>query len=143
MKDKYIKLFLKYSMLFSYGGMMYMTLETLFRCKTAYAMGVCGGLAFVIIGCINNIIPWSMSLVKQCMIGGVCVVTPLELFFGLLFNQNHNIWDYREIPLSFFDGQICIPFTILWCFVSLLAVIIDDYLRYFIFDEEKPHYNII
>ncbi len=140
--NKYIKLFLKYSMLFSYGGIVYMTLEEIFRQRTAYSMAICGGLAFIIIGCLNNIIPWSMSLVKQCLIGGICVVTPLELIFGLIVNQNHAVWDYREVPLSFFDGQICVPFTILWCFISLIAIVVDDYLRYYIFNEEKPHYKL-
>ena len=129
-------------MLFSYGGMVYMTLEILFRQRTAYSMGVCGGLAFIIIGCLNNIIPWSMSLIRQSLIGGICVITPLELFFGLIVNQNHTIWDYRNAPLSLFDGQICIPFTILWCFISIAAIILDDYLRYYIFNEEKPRYKL-
>ena len=139
--NKYIKSFLKYSMLFAYGGMIYMTLEEIFRQRTAYSMGICGGLAFIIIGCLNNVIPWSMSLIKQCLIGGICIVTPLELIFGELFNRTYEIWDYRAIPLNF-DGQICVPFTILWCFVSLVAIILDDYLRYYIFNEEKPYYKL-
>lgn len=139
--NKYIKLFLKYSMLFSYGGMLYMTLEMLFRQRTAYSMGIVGGLAFIIIGCLNNIIPWSMSLIKQCLIGGICVITPFEYLFGILVNKDYSIWDYRLTPLNF-QGQICVPFTILWCFVSLIAIILDDYLRYYIFNEEKPHYKI-
>ena len=139
--NKNIKLFLKYSMLFTYGGMVYMTLEEIFRQRTAYSMGVCGGLAFIIIGCLNNVIPWSMSLLKQCLIGGICIVTPLEFIFGELINRTYEIWDYRAMPLNF-DGQICVQFTILWCFVSLVAIILDDYLRYYIFIEEKPHYKL-
>ena len=139
--NKHFKLFSKYSVLFTYGGFVYMTLEMLFRQRTAYSMGICGGLAFIIIGCLNNLIPWSMSLLKQCLIGGICVVTPLELLFGEIVNTTYEIWDYREMPLNF-DGQICVLFTILWCFVSLVAIILDDYLRYYIFKEEKPHYKL-
>ena len=128
-------------MLFAYGGMIYMTLEEIFRQRTAYSMGICGGLAFIIIGCLNDVIPWSMSLIKQCLIGGICIVTPLEFSFGELFNRTYEIWDYRAISLNF-DGQICVPFTILWCFVSLVAIILDDYLRYYIFNEEKRHYKL-
>ena len=86
--NKYIKLFLKYSMLFAYGGMLYMTLEEIFRQRTAYSMGICGGLAFIIIGCLNNIIPWSMSLIKQCLIVCICVVTPVELILVFIVKQN-------------------------------------------------------
>ena len=139
--NKHFKLFSKYSVLFTYGGFVYMTLEMLFRQRTAYSMGICGGLAFIIIGCLNNLIPRSMSLLKQCLIGGICVVTPLELLFFFFLNTTYEIWDYREMPLNF-DGQICVLFTILWCFVSLVAIILDDYLRYYIFNEEKPHYKL-
>ena len=139
--NKHFKLFSKYSVLFTYGGFVYMTLEMLFRQRTAYSMGICGGLAFIIIGCLNNLIPRSMSLLKQCLIGGICIVTPVELIFGELFNRTYEIWDYREMPLNF-DGQICVPFTILWCFISLIAIILDDYLRYYIFNEGKPHYKL-
>lgn len=139
--NKFIKLFFKYSILFSYGGMIYMCLELLFRHKTHYTMAFCGGFAFVIIGCINNVISWDISLVKQCLIGGICVITPLEYLFGILFNQDYSIWCYKDIILNY-QGQICIPFTILWCFVSIIAIFLDDYLRYYIFNEEKPYYKI-
>lgn len=88
-------------MLFEYGGMLYMNLEEIFRQRTAYSMGVCGGLAFIIIGCLNNVIPWSMSLLKQCLIGGICIVTPLELIFGELINRTYEIWHYRTLLLNF------------------------------------------
>ena len=139
--NKYIKSFFKYSMLFAYGGIIYMTLEMLFRGHTDYYMSLCGGLAFILIGGLNNFIPWSMSFIKQCLIGGLCIITPLEYLFGILINQDYSIWDYREMPLNF-NGQICAPFTILWCFLSVIAIVLDDYLRYYIFNEEKPHYKL-
>ena len=37
-------------------------------------------------------------------------------------------------------GQICLPFTILWFFISILAIVLDDWIRYIMFDEEQPHY---
>ena len=27
--------------------------------------------------------------------------------------------------------------------ISIVVVVLDDYLRYFIFNEEKPHYNFL
>ena len=128
-------------MLFAYGGILYMTLEMLFRGHTDYYMSICGGFAFVLIGGLNNFIPWNMSFIKQCLIGGLCIITPLEYLFGILINQDYSIWDYRGIPLNL-NGQICVPFTILWCFLSIIAIVLDDYLRYYIFNEEKPHYKL-
>ena len=36
---------------------------------------------------------------------------------------------------------ICLPFTVAWYILSLLAIVLDDHLRYWIFGEEKPRYK--
>lgn len=141
MKEKIIKLVFKYSLLFSYGGMVYMCLELLFRGRTDPIMAFCGGLCFICIGGINNFIPWEMSFIKQCFIGGFLIVTPIEYIFGILFNQDYHIWNYCSTPLNF-QGQICLPFTLLWCIISIIAIVADDYLRYYIFNEDKPRYTL-
>ena len=139
---KYIKSIVKYFMLFCCGGMTYMTIEMVYRGYSDYTMAGLGGMAFAFIGCINNFIPWKMSLINQCLVGGILIVTPLEYLFGILFNQTYTIWDYRNIPLNI-DGQICLPFTLIWCLLSIVAIVIDDYIRYYAFDEEKPIYKLI
>lgn len=139
---KYIKSIIKYFMLFCCGGMTYMTIEMVYRGYSDYTMAVLGGMAFAFIGCINNFIPWKMSLINQCLVGGILIVTPLEYLFGILFNQTYTIWDYRNIPLNI-DGQICLPFTLIWCLLSIVAIVLDDYIRYYAFDEEKPIYKLI
>ena len=58
----------------------------------------------------------------------------LNLMLGL------HIWDYSDMPFNFL-GQICLPFTILWLFLSLLCIFVDDWLRHALFHEEKPHYR--
>lgn len=138
--SKTIKLFMKYSLLFSYGGFIYICLELLFRHRTSVEMLFAGGLSFIIIGALNEFISWDMPLVFQSLIGGI-IITIIELIFGVLFNQDFHIWDYRNIPLNYM-GQICVPFSLLWCLLSVVAIILDDYLRYYIFDEEKPKYKI-
>ena len=45
------------------------------------------------------------------------------------------------MPLNY-KGQICLPFSILWIFVSIAAVVLDDWLRYWLFGEERPHYTL-
>lgn len=135
------KLLLKYSILFSYGGMLYMILELIVRGRTHYLMSFCGGLCFVLIGMINEFISWDMSLTKQAIIGGIFIITPVELLFGILFNNTYDIWDYRNLKLNFL-GQISLEYSILWCFVAIAAIILDDYLRYYVFDEEKPRYKL-
>lgn len=137
-----LKSLLKYSVLLSYGGMLYVCIELIFRGRSDISMMFCGGLSFVFIGLINNIIPWEMPLWIQSIIGGFLVVTPLEYIFGLLFNQDFTVWDYRMQSFNV-NGQVCLLFSLLWCIISIAAIILDDYLRYWLFNEDKPHYKII
>lgn len=141
MDTKHIKLFFKYSILFSYGGFVYMILELLFRHRTHYTMAFLGGLCFIFLDAINELISWSTPLILQGIIGGCLIVTPLEYLFGVYFNKDFSIWCYTNMPFNF-QGQICLPFTILWCFVSIIGIVLADYLRYYIFNEEKPRYKI-
>lgn len=72
---------------------------------------------------------------------GACFITAMELVSGLILNVwlGLGIWDYSAIPLNFM-GQICLPFSILWVLLSVVAVVLDDWLRYWLFGEERPHY---
>lgn len=95
----------------------------------------------MLIGAINEVYTFEMPLVRQMAISAV-MVTIVELLAGLLINCDYSIWDYRNMPFNIL-GQICLPYTVLWFFLSLLAIVIDDYIRYWLFDEEKPHYRLI
>ena len=122
---------------------LYVWVEIMFRNRSDRSMALLGGTCGLLIGLCNNIIPWSMTLLQQALIGGFLIVTPMEYIVGkYIVNQDYSIWDYSNMPLNI-DGQICLPFTFIWCIISLGVIVLDDYLRYFIFGEEKPHYEII
>ena len=127
--------------LFCIGGLTYIAIELLWRGYSHWTMFLVGGLCFVLIGAINEVFTFEMPLVQQMAISAV-IVTIVELLAGLLINCDYSIWDYRNMPFNIL-GQICLPYTVLWFFLSLLAIIIDDYIRYWLFDEEKPHYRLI
>lgn len=137
-----IKLILKYIVLFIIGGFTYYLLEILFRGHSHWTMIILGGLCFTIIGSFNEYIPWELSIVSQ-MIYGAFVITGLELFTGEIVNKllGWNVWDYSNLPFNV-DGQICLAFFLLWIPVSGLAIVLDDYIRYWFFGEEKPHYSL-
>lgn len=126
--------------LFGIGGLTYIAIELLWRGYSHWTMFFVGGLCFILIGAINEVYTYEMPLVQQMGISAV-LVTMVELLAGLIINCNYNIWDYRNMPFNII-GQICLPYTALWFFLSLLAIIIDDYIRYWLFGEEKPHYKI-
>ena len=132
----------KYSFLFTFGGLAYLLIEIMFRGYTHWSMGILGGLCFVFIGLINTIMGFNFSLILQMLISSI-IITILELLTGLLLNVylDLNIWDYSAMPFNFM-GQICLLFSIGWCFLSLVAIFADDFIRWKIFHESKPHYRL-
>ena len=54
---------------------------------------------------------------------GSGIITAVELITGLVFNRDHSVWDYRDMPLHF-RGQICLPYMLLWVPVSLGAMVL-------------------
>ena len=124
------------------GGLLYVGIELLWRGHSHWTMFVLGGICFVLIGRINEVIPWSMPLWKQVLFG-VLIVTGLEFATGCIVNLwlGWNVWDYSDVPFNIL-GQICLPYILLWIPISLVGIILDDYLRHWIFKEEKPHYRV-
>lgn len=137
-----IKQWLKIFILFLIGGFIYVAIELGFRGHSHWTMFLLGGLCFILIGGLNNYIPWEMSIIKQGVIGAL-IITSLEFIFGLVLNLylDLGIWDYSNMPFNIL-GQICLPFSIAWFFLSLVAIFVDDWLRYVLFKEEKPHYHL-
>ena len=138
-----MKLLLKYLFLFLVGGIVYSIIEILFRGHTHWTMFIVGGVCFILLGLLNEITDWEMSLLWQVMDGGI-IITTVELITGCIVNLwlGWCVWDYSNMPLNFL-GQICLPFSLLWCLLSVIGIILDDWLRYIFFGEEKPRYKII
>lgn len=139
----YMKSIGKYLFLFIFGGLVYNLIELLYRGYSHWTMFILGGLCFVSVGLINNLFTWKTPIEFQCLIGGG-LITLLEFITGLVVNVklNWNVWDYSNVPLNFM-GQICLPFTIIWIFLSLIIIIVDDLLRWKFFKERKPKYYSI
>lgn len=137
-----MKVFSKEFILFIIGGLLYILIELSYRGHSHWTMFILGGLCFVLIGGINNYISWDMPIYEQMMIGSV-IITMLEFICGCIVNLwlGWDVWDYSNMPCNVL-GQICLPFSILWFFISLVAIVADDYIRYWLFDEEKPRYNL-
>lgn len=129
--------------LIAIGGSIYSFIEIIYRGYTHWTMVLVGGLAFYLIGRINEHIEWDMSIYKQMLIGAA-IVTILEFITGLIVNLifRWNVWDYSNVPFNIL-GQICLPFFIIWFFLSFLAIVLDDYLRYWLFNEDRPHYKFL
>lgn len=140
MKEKILRV-IKYIVLFLIGGAAYFGIEILWRGYSHWTMFLLGGLCFVIVGALNNWLPWEMDIEKQAGIG-VIIITVLEFIVGVIVNLvlKWNIWDYSLLPFNIL-GQISLPFTLIWIVLSAAIIVVDDWVRYKVFKEEKPKYT--
>ena len=103
--------------LFSLGGAAYVGLELLWRGRSHGSMFLAGGSCFLLLGRLRKApLPWLARAVS-----GAAVITGIELLTGLIFNRDHKVWDYRQMPMQFL-GQICLPYSLLWAPLSLGAM---------------------
>ena len=146
----------KYTILFAIGGMAYFLLENgvkgeetdriAKKCqeaniRVAYEAGeqqVC----FLCCGLLNENVKIKISFISQMVLSSV-IITVLELITGFIVNiwLKMDIWDYSHLPYNF-KGQICLLYSVFWFLISSVAIVLDDFLRYKLFNEEKPRYKI-
>jgi uncharacterized membrane protein len=125
-----------------YGGCAYVLVELIYRGYSHPSMFLVGGICFVGIGEINEFYPWDMPLISQMFISSV-FVTAIEFISGCILNLwlKLGVWDYSQMPYNL-CGQICLLFSIWWFFLSFIGIFLDDYIRWKVFNEEKPRYHI-
>ena len=138
-----MKQILKQIFLYIIGGLIYLLIEILFRGHTHWTMFIVGGLCFTLIGLLNECPNLRLSLISQGILGSI-IITTIEFISGIIINiiLKWNVWDYSNQPLNLL-GQICLPFSLAWIFLAIIAVFVDDILRYIIFKEEIPKYKIL
>lgn len=138
-----IRIMRKYLVLMTTGGLLYVVLELIWRGRSHWTMFLLGGICFVALGLINEILPWSMPLWRQ-ILTGTAIITVLEFIMGCIVNiwLGWNVWNYNGLPGNIL-GQICPQYCLLWLPVSLAGIVLDDWLRYWWWGEEKPKYKII
>ena len=113
----------KNCLLFYTGGMVYLSLELLYRGRSHGSMFLAGGLCFLLIGHMNRVEP-KLPLPLRAIVGAL-IVTTVELGTGMVFNRQYQVWDYRDQPGNFM-GQICPLFSALWIPLSLAAALLFE-----------------
>ncbi len=85
-------------------------------------------------------LPWEMPLITQAGISALAVIAT-EFVAGLILNValGLGIWDYSNMPGNIM-GQICPQFALLWFVVSIIGIVLMDWMRYAVEGGEKPHY---
>lgn len=131
---------LKNLLLIGIGGLLYILVELAWRGYSHWTMFLLGGLCFFLNGLINEVVPWCMPIWEQVLIGTINI-TILEFVTGCIVNLwlGWGVWDYSRLPGNVL-GQICPQYVLLWVPISLSIILLDDWLRYWILEEERPHY---
>lgn len=104
---------------------------------THITMGLLGGISMIVIHLTNDARRDGLNFFVQISLIAF-FITAIEFITGEIVNVRlgMNIWDYSDIPLNF-DGQICLPFVGIWLVLSAIGVVLDDYLRWKMFREDK------
>ena len=125
------------------GGSTYYLIEIWFRGFSHWTMFVLGGVALTFCSFQGEVMHWSEPMWIQ-IIRAVLFLTSLEFMTGIICNKwlKIGIWDYRDQPFQL-CGQICLPFSAAWIVVSAAAILLDDWLRWQLYGEDKPHYRWI
>lgn len=119
---KVIALFLIY-------GSIYYSLEVLFRGYSHISMFILAGVLGVAIGLINEITP-KINIWLETLIG-TAIATIGEGITGVIVNiiLNLKVWDYSDLPFTFFYGQCNLIFCLIWFILTYIVIKLDDYLR--------------
>jgi len=133
--------FYKYLFLFLLGGFTYFYIEILFRGYSHFSMIICGGLAFIFCGLINQLCTFKISIITQMLLSSI-IITVLEFITGYIVNiqLGWNVWDYSGLPYNLY-GQICLAYSFIWMILSLVCIFMDDLIRWKLFDEKKMEYT--
>lgn len=112
--------------IFLFGGAVYSLIEIIFRGFTHWSMTLTGGLCLLIMFRHFTARPYE-PLVMKCLFGAI-TITILEFIAGCIVNLwlDWEVWDYSGMMFNLF-GQICLPFSVLWFFISIPAVMLSNF----------------
>lgn len=122
-------------------GSIYVCLETLWRGYSHWTMFFVGGLVGLFASYQNRRTEWDVPFWRQVIRVDLFVLA-CEFVFGFILNilLDLNVWDYSDIPFNIM-GQVCLPFALIWLPLCAIAIVLDDYIEYWFFNGEKPHYK--
>jgi len=137
-KDKIFNMFV----IWLTGGIVYYFAEILFRGFSHFSMLICGGLCFLLVGNIGDLILNSkdniiISIIKIMLIGTM-IITTLEYITGMIVNVKYNlkVWDYSDMKYNV-NGQICLLYSFFWALISLICVYVYNVMEEYLFKKNQ------
>ena len=140
-----LKNIIRYVLLFILTGGIYYTIEMCYRGYSHWSMFILAGICGVcFIDTPNNIYSFEMDYIKQILMS-TTLCTCAEGLTGYIVNiwLGLNVWDYSNLPLSFFYGQCNLLFVGAWFILCAIGIILCDAYNYYICHIEPcPYYKI-
>lgn len=133
-----------YFVIFFTSGLIYIMLELLWRGRTHWTMFLCAGLCGLVMANINNNwLEFDTDFRIQVFVSALMCST-FEFFFGIIFNGDFSIWDYRGMwgTIHVLGDQVNIIFFGIWIIISVFGLPLLDYLQWKLGVAEEPYYRI-
>lgn len=138
-----MKSFMKYVLLFTFSGYIYVCMELLFRGRSDITMMFCASICVIPMVILNNQFSYEVDFLLQLVLCSI-FATFIEYIFGIIFNADYHIWDYRNMPFNI-DGMVCLPFSLLWMLIAAWVIPLMDWIDCYVFGykpDVKPYYKI-
>ena len=110
---KVLKVVVKLIFTYALCGGLYLMIEMLWRNHTFLSMFWLAGFLGLFAMFFNNIFSYETDYIIQVLSVSI-IATFFEGLFGNIYNMNYTIWDYRNLPLSFWNDQINLIFFLFW-----------------------------
>ena len=125
----------------AFSGVIYTSIELLFRGRTYWSMFFLAFIVGLLLSVINDeILEYDDYYEKQVLLGTfICIA--FEGLFGILFNQDFHIWDYRGLWGTFFFNQLNLIFCGAWMIITAFGIPLLDFVQYKLKMAPKPHYR--
>lgn len=131
---------IKYLFLFLTGGFAYGAVENLSRGYSHISMLIAGGICFILIGQLNNAAKRKKPIISRMAVSAL-IITTVEFIVGIIVNVwlKLNVWDYSYRPFNIM-GQVCLLYSLIWFFLSYIAIHLNELIRVFILKENRTNY---
>jgi len=112
---------------FVVGGLIYGTIEILFRGYTHWSMIMTGGVCFLLFYILNFML--NINFIGKCFLASF-IITSLELIVGYVVNIVYklNVWSYAGLPFNYM-GQVCLLYSSIWFLFGIPMTFLSNYIR--------------
>lgn len=141
MAQKAIRRAIEWILIMTFAGYVYVCLELLFRGRSDITMMFCASICVIPMFALNEWYTYDFNFIAQIVICAL-FATLVELIFGLTFNRDYHIWDYRN-QLFNYKGQICLLFSLVWMAISAVVIPLLDFIDIAVFREGTCPYYVI